>query len=86
MSNPLNLSLNIEWIELDTDNSFCSECKELIIGKMFQAVVFIRTEPIYTKDKVCSYCYQNDTTREKRKKIGNVEKIQKDKERIEYKI
>ena len=39
-------------------------CEEMIIGKMFQKVVFVDLEPIYTKEKVCTYCY-NDTTGER---------------------
>ena len=58
--NPLNLSLNIEWVELETDHSKCILCDTLIIGMMFQKVVFVDLDPIYTKEKVCSYCYKTE--------------------------
>lgn len=64
MSSPLNLSLNIEWHETESDNSKCVLCDTLIIGKMFQQVVFVDFEPVYTKEKVCEYCY-NDGPGEK---------------------
>lgn len=58
MSSPISLSINLEWGEQPTDGSRCSLCQELIIGNMFQCVMFVDFNPVYTDKKVCAVCYQ----------------------------
>lgn len=50
--------LNMEVQEMPPDGSKCSECKELITGKMFQYFLFEGTEPTATKFKLCETCYK----------------------------
>lgn len=68
MPSPLNVEINNEYFETTTDGSKCAACEELILSKMFQMVVFINTEPVYTRFKFCETCYNvnvNDPGRKK---------------------
>ena len=57
------LSLHIEYMELPTDGKFCYVCDSMIIGKMFQQVIFVDLEPCEQDVRLCEYCYNemNDT-------------------------
>lgn len=55
--NPLEVKKVKDWIETESDFTPCYECKDIIVGTMFQAVVWIGFEPIHTKYKYCASCY-----------------------------
>ncbi len=57
MQNPLETKANVEYFETTGDGSKCIGCEEMIMGKMFQVVIFIMNEPIYSKFKYCEDCY-----------------------------
>lgn len=57
MPNLLNIEANFEYHETESDLSNCSGCEQMIIGKMFQMVLFINNDPVYTKNKFCESCY-----------------------------
>lgn len=46
-----------EWFETTSEQNKCMGCKEIIIGKMMQYVLFIENEPIYTWLIYCMDCY-----------------------------
>lgn len=56
--NPLALEINLDWVNIPTDGSVCSECKLIIVSKnMWQLFVFVEREPIERKEKLCESCY-----------------------------
>ena len=57
MNNPLNLNINLDWNEIPSDGSKCEVCNQLIIGKMFQRVIFVDFEPAEISQKICTECY-----------------------------
>lgn len=64
MPNPLQIKLAPEYEQNPTDGSLCSECHLVIAStNMYQLVMFINYEPVYTKFKYCETCYSviNDT-------------------------
>lgn len=62
MSDLLKVKANFEYYETVTDGSRCTACEEMILGKMFQLVVFINNEPVYSRFKYCESCHtiEND--------------------------
>lgn len=58
MSSPLNINIDKEWYETESDLSMCAVCDSLIIGKMFQYYIFVMGEAIATKNKVCATCFE----------------------------
>lgn len=57
MQNLLNIEANFEYLETESDLSKCVTCEQVIIGKMFQMVIFINNDPVYSKYKFCESCY-----------------------------
>ena len=58
MPNLLNIEANFEYLETESDFSNCIACEQMIIGKMFQMVIFINNDPVYSKYKFCESCYK----------------------------
>ncbi len=57
MQSPINLEINKEWNQVPTDGTKCQACDTLIIGDMFQMVIFVDYEPVITGIKICAECY-----------------------------
>lgn len=58
MRSPLQIKLDPEYQVLPTDGkTYCCECEEIIFSKIYQLVMFIDYEPIYTRFKYCESCY-----------------------------
>lgn len=64
MSNLLRLEVNFEYHETESDLSNCAKCEQMIIGKMFQLVVFINNDPVYSKYKFCESCHTIDNEKD----------------------
>lgn len=57
-NSPLEIKINQDWLKVISDQSFCTECKMMIVSKeMWQLIVFVNYEPIHTKFKLCENCY-----------------------------
>jgi len=54
---PFNISINYEWHTIESDLTKCALCDSIMLGEMVQQVVFVNFEPIYTKVKLCTSCY-----------------------------
>lgn len=55
---PLKLKTALDWIQKDSDQSICEQCKMMIVSKtMWQYTVWIGYEPIHTRIKLCESCY-----------------------------
>lgn len=58
MADLLKVEINFEYHETETDLSNCSTCNQVIVGKMFQMVVFVNNDPVYTQHKFCESCHE----------------------------
>lgn len=57
----LSLSVKVEWKEKESDHTLCCECGQMIIGNMWQMVLVVNGEEMLKEDKLCKYCYVDES-------------------------
>lgn len=50
-------SIAFEWMQTDTDHSFCKECKNMIFGTMHVLCLFVDNVKQTGEAKYCEECY-----------------------------
>jgi hypothetical protein len=55
----MNLTIETEYVQKQTDCRLCSACQDMILTNMFQLVVTVGDERIESENYVyCEHCYQ----------------------------
>lgn len=55
----LEIEIKVDWDQVQTDLSECTQCGEVIYSDMYVEILFVNNHPNPTGKKLCEACYND---------------------------